>query len=148
MDSDVDIGTLPIPEWQFSVRHIFFRYRNNRCRCRMSDIADIKIDVDAHLCMGVTFPLSSLFYLRNARNRKISLRNRQISPILPLDHFLQPMLLKKCKERFVTVKFEFHFFVLFLKPKRTKIFAFNDFRVFFNSAHFVITQIDQFFYSE
>jgi hypothetical protein len=49
MDSDVDIGTLPILEWQFSVRHIFFRYRNNRCRCRMSDITDIKIDVDAHL---------------------------------------------------------------------------------------------------
>jgi hypothetical protein len=49
MDSDVDIGTLPISEWQFSVRLIFFRYRNNRFRCRMSDIADIKIDVDAHL---------------------------------------------------------------------------------------------------
>jgi hypothetical protein len=26
------------------------RYRNNICRCRMSDIADIEIDVDAHLC--------------------------------------------------------------------------------------------------
>ncbi len=38
MDSDVDIGTLPISEWQFSVRHIFFRYRNNRCRCRISPI--------------------------------------------------------------------------------------------------------------
>jgi hypothetical protein len=50
MDSDVDIGTLPKSEWQFSVRHIFFRYRNNRRRCRMSDIADIEVDVDAHLC--------------------------------------------------------------------------------------------------
>jgi hypothetical protein len=49
MNSNVDIGTLPIMEWRFSVRQIFFRYRNNRCRCRMSDIADIKIDVDAHL---------------------------------------------------------------------------------------------------
>ncbi len=29
-----------------------FRYRNNRCRCRMSDIADIKIDVDAHVWFG------------------------------------------------------------------------------------------------
>jgi hypothetical protein len=42
------------------------------------------------------------------------------------------------------IKIEFHFFVLFLKPKRTKIFAFNDFRVFFNSAHFLMTQIAQF----
>jgi hypothetical protein len=42
MDSDVDIGTLPISEWQFSARHICLRYRNlqmsmsdiaNRCRC-------------------------------------------------------------------------------------------------------------------
>ncbi len=32
-----------------SVQHIFFRYQNNSCRCRMSDIANIKIDVDAHL---------------------------------------------------------------------------------------------------
>ncbi len=40
MDSDVDIGTLPISEWQFSLRHIFFRYWNNRCRvgCRISPI--------------------------------------------------------------------------------------------------------------
>ncbi len=38
-----------ISEWRFSVRHIGLRYRNNRCRCRMSDIADIRIDVDAHL---------------------------------------------------------------------------------------------------
>ncbi len=36
MDSDVNIGTLPISEWQFLVRHIFFQYRNNRCRCRIS----------------------------------------------------------------------------------------------------------------
>jgi hypothetical protein len=36
MDLDVDIGTLPISEWKFSVRHIFFRYRNNKCRCRIS----------------------------------------------------------------------------------------------------------------
>jgi hypothetical protein len=43
------------------------------------------------------------------------------------------------------IKIEFHFFVLFLKPKGTKIFAFNEFRVFFNSAHFLMTQIAQFF---
>ncbi len=55
MDSDIDIGTLPISEWQFSVRHIFFQYRNNRCRCRISDIANIKIDVDAHLCAELTY---------------------------------------------------------------------------------------------
>ncbi len=36
MSSDVDIGTLPISEWRFSVRHICLRYRNNRCRCRIS----------------------------------------------------------------------------------------------------------------
>ncbi len=34
MNSDVDIGTLPISEWRFSVQHICLRYRNNRCRCR------------------------------------------------------------------------------------------------------------------
>ncbi len=50
MDSDVDIGTLPISEGQLSVRHIFLRYWNNRCRFRMLDIADIKIDFDVHLC--------------------------------------------------------------------------------------------------
>ncbi len=27
----------------------FLPIRNNRCRCRMSDIADIEVDVDAHL---------------------------------------------------------------------------------------------------
>ncbi len=52
IDSDVDIGTLPISEWQLSVRHIFFQYRNNRCRYRMSDIADIEVDVDAHLWLS------------------------------------------------------------------------------------------------
>jgi hypothetical protein len=51
MDSDVDIGKLPISELQFSVQHICLRFWNNKCRCRMSDIADIKIDVDAHLCL-------------------------------------------------------------------------------------------------
>ncbi len=50
MNSDVDVGTLPISEWRFSVWHICLRFRNNRCRCRISDIADIEIDVDAHLC--------------------------------------------------------------------------------------------------
>ncbi len=49
MSSDVGIRTLPLSEWRFSVRHICLRYRNNRCLCRMSDIADIEIDVDAHL---------------------------------------------------------------------------------------------------
>ncbi len=56
MDSDVDIGTLPISEWQFSEGHIFFLYWNNKCWCRMLDIADIMIDVDAHLCIYVTPP--------------------------------------------------------------------------------------------
>ncbi len=50
MDSDVNIGTLQISGWQFSVWHIFFRYQNNRCWCQMSDIANIQICVDAHLC--------------------------------------------------------------------------------------------------
>ncbi len=36
MDIDVDIGTLPISEWLFSVRHICLRYRNYRCWCRIS----------------------------------------------------------------------------------------------------------------
>ncbi len=52
--SDVDIGTLPISEWHFSFCHICLQYRNNRCRCRMSDIADIKIDVDAQRLQLVT----------------------------------------------------------------------------------------------
>ncbi len=34
IDSDIDNGILPVSEWQFSVRHTFFRYPNNRCRCR------------------------------------------------------------------------------------------------------------------
>ncbi len=49
MYSDVDIRTLPISEWQFSVWHSFFLYRNNICMS-MSNIADIKVDVDAHVC--------------------------------------------------------------------------------------------------
>jgi hypothetical protein len=42
MNSGVDIGILPISEWRFSVRHICLRYRNNRCRCRMLDIATMR----------------------------------------------------------------------------------------------------------
>jgi hypothetical protein len=68
MDSDVDIGALPILEWQFSVHCILFRYWNGSLQshifssdigitdvyiCRMSDIADIKMDVDAHLWYSV-----------------------------------------------------------------------------------------------
>ncbi len=49
MATDVDIRTLPISEWQFAVRHIFFRYRNDGCRCRISPILLRKINVDAHL---------------------------------------------------------------------------------------------------
>jgi hypothetical protein len=49
MEADVDIGTLPISECEDLFRHILFRYQNKRCRCRMSDIADMKADVDAHL---------------------------------------------------------------------------------------------------
>jgi hypothetical protein len=51
MNSDTDIGTLPISELRFSGRHICLQYWNNRCRCWMADISDIKIDVDAHLCL-------------------------------------------------------------------------------------------------
>ncbi len=47
-----------------STYSIFFRYRNNRCRCQMSDIADITIDVDAnlwllakHLCFEIKFEI-------------------------------------------------------------------------------------------
>ncbi len=57
MNSDVDIETLPISEWRFSVRHICLRYWNNICQCRMSDITDIEIDVDAHLCSMVTLAI-------------------------------------------------------------------------------------------
>jgi hypothetical protein len=46
-NSDVDIGMT------VSVRHIFFRYWNKRCQ--KSDIADIKINVDAHLCFMISF---------------------------------------------------------------------------------------------
>ncbi len=58
MNSDVDIGALLISEWRFSVWHICLRYRNNRCRCRMSDIANIEIDVDAHLWLSVRYHIS------------------------------------------------------------------------------------------
>jgi hypothetical protein len=61
MDSDVEIGTLLISGWQILVRHIFFRYRNNRCRCRMSDITDIEVDVDAHLWISVICSTRYLF---------------------------------------------------------------------------------------
>jgi hypothetical protein len=46
--------SFPISEWEDLVRHILFRYRNKRCRCRRSDIADIKADVHAHLCSPQT----------------------------------------------------------------------------------------------
>ncbi len=68
MDSDDNIGTLPTSEWQFSVRHIFFLYRNDRCRCWISDIANIKIDVDAHpwstLCkiLGLKFRIIAVTF--------------------------------------------------------------------------------------
>ncbi len=53
MDSDVDIRTLPISEWQFSVRHILpdIGITDVDVGCRISDIADIKIDVNVHLCL-------------------------------------------------------------------------------------------------
>jgi hypothetical protein len=63
MSSDVDIGTLPILEWRFSVWHICLRYRNNRCQCQMSDIADIENDVDAHLCTYVKAKTMMFFRL-------------------------------------------------------------------------------------
>ncbi len=47
MEVDVDIRTIPISEWKDLVRHFMFRYRNKRCPCRMSDIAEINADVDA-----------------------------------------------------------------------------------------------------
>jgi hypothetical protein len=55
MEAYVDIGTLPILEWKDLVWHFLFQYWNKRCRCRMSDIADIKADVDAHLCCSEQF---------------------------------------------------------------------------------------------
>ncbi len=75
MDSDVNIGTLPISELQFSVWHIFFRYWNNRCRCRMSDITDIKIDVDANLCSQFTYR----FIWRILRKRPNNFKNLKMN---------------------------------------------------------------------
>ncbi len=46
MEAEVDIETLPISEWKDLVGNILFQYRNKKCRCWMSDIADIKNDVD------------------------------------------------------------------------------------------------------
>jgi hypothetical protein len=43
------------------------------------------------------------------------------------------------------IKMEFHFFVLFLKGIRTKIFTFKDFLYFFNSAHLSLFKVDQIF---
>ncbi len=45
MEADVNIGTLPISECEDLVQHILFRYRNKRCRFQMSDITDMKADV-------------------------------------------------------------------------------------------------------
>ncbi len=75
---------------------------------------------------------------------RVNLRSCEKCP-LALGQFLthsSPYLLpsanvaKKFIERLVIVKIEFNFFILFLNLKRMKIFVFNDFRVFFNSAHF------------
>ncbi len=90
MSSDVDIGTVPISEWHFSVRHICLRYRNNRrrCRCRMSEIADIEIDVDAHLCcLPVYFPVhQKLFFLYEWVSLSVCL---SVSMYLFPDYFLK-----------------------------------------------------------
>ncbi len=32
----------------------FFQYRNKKCQCQMSDIAEITVDVDAQLCPKLT----------------------------------------------------------------------------------------------
>jgi hypothetical protein len=61
MEADVDNGTLPISEWKDLVWHILFRCRNKCCRYRMSDIADMKANVDAHLWTSLSelrMPLS------------------------------------------------------------------------------------------
>jgi hypothetical protein len=83
MNSDVDIGILPISEWRFSVRHICLRYLNKRCRCRMSDIADIEIDVDAHLCHKGTIAQKLTFLLKyravGIQTVEVSSRPRNIS---------------------------------------------------------------------
>jgi hypothetical protein len=62
---DSVVETLPISEWQFSVRHICLRYQNNRCQCRMSDIADIKIDVDAYLWLFMYIIVSDVLIIVN-----------------------------------------------------------------------------------
>jgi hypothetical protein len=74
MSSDVDIGTLPISEWRFSVWHICLWYRNNRCRCRMLDIADIEIDVDAHLwkcCKHIHFQIYIFNFAPYSRSKLV-----------------------------------------------------------------------------
>jgi hypothetical protein len=66
-------------EGQFSVWHIFFRCRNNRCRCQRSDIADIMIDVDAHLCalMGiVNSKFNKIIFKKLTQNWKHQLLQR------------------------------------------------------------------------
>jgi hypothetical protein len=73
------------------------------------------------------------------------LQHRSTEPILPLNHCLQQMLLKKMQRKAYFSKNQILILCFILKPKRTKIFAFNDFQVLFNSAHFLMTQIDQFF---
>jgi hypothetical protein len=51
MDSNLAIGIR-----SFSSTY-FFRYRNRKCQCGMSNMANITVDVDVHLCQ---FNLSSL----------------------------------------------------------------------------------------
>jgi hypothetical protein len=51
MNSDVDIGTLPISKWRFSVPHICLRYWHNRCRWRISPptLRSMSMPTYAHL---------------------------------------------------------------------------------------------------
>jgi hypothetical protein len=79
MNSDVDIGTLPISEWRFSVQHICLRYRNNRCRCRISPTL-----------RSMSMPT----YVSNAHKKPLSTKRpkTQNNPS-QIDHFLCALLI-------------------------------------------------------
>ncbi len=81
MDSDVDIGTLLISEWQFSVQQIIFPYQKNRCRRWMSDIADIKINVNADLCSVMNYLTTSTCYINTQCSSDSRRNRRKIRPL-------------------------------------------------------------------
>jgi hypothetical protein len=59
-----------------------------------------------------------------------------INPAKPETTFLDKFCLN-LQRMYIMVKIEFNFFVFFLKRKRRKIFALNDFEVFFNGECFL-----------